>query len=244
MPRAAAPLEDPSSPPVRLGGRARTAYHTLRDLIVEGQLGPGARVIESDVASRLGVSRTPVRSALQRLRQEGYVVAANGRKQSRLSVAPLTRGDGYELFHILAELEGLAAHWAARLPEQRRGQLAGELERVNRALLEAIEDDRVDARRVFDLHNEFHNSYVLSIDAPRIRALYDSIRPQAERYRRVYSAAPSGRTPHSPREHEAIIAAIAEGDAERAQKAAQRNWRNAAERLERVIEDLGERGGW
>src|SRR2546426_7079104 len=51
------------------GERPLVVYEQLRDLIVHGHLAPGSRIVESDVAGRLGVSRTPVRGALQRLQQ-------------------------------------------------------------------------------------------------------------------------------------------------------------------------------
>ena len=55
----------------RRRSRADHAYVMLRDLIVRGSLAPGSRIIETDVAERLGVSRTPVRDALRQLLQEG-----------------------------------------------------------------------------------------------------------------------------------------------------------------------------
>ena len=75
------------SPPARRGAptaRKRAAqpahadrpaqvYAQLRTLIVQGKLAPGSRIIETDIAELLGVSRTPVREAIQRLQQEGYV---------------------------------------------------------------------------------------------------------------------------------------------------------------------------
>jgi len=57
--------------------RPDMVYRELRELIVSGRLAPGTRLVETMVADRLGVSRTPVRSAFQRLQQEGYAVAAN-----------------------------------------------------------------------------------------------------------------------------------------------------------------------
>ncbi|MFB6240160.1 MAG: GntR family transcriptional regulator, partial [Gemmatimonadota bacterium] len=56
-----------------MSDRSGETYTRLRELIVRGQLAPGSRIIETDVAERLGVSRTPVRSALQRLEQEGFI---------------------------------------------------------------------------------------------------------------------------------------------------------------------------
>src|SRR4051812_29285735 len=75
------------------GSRPEQVYARLRDLIVQGLLSPGSRIIETEIAGRLGVSRTPVREALQRLQQEGFVTGNPGAQQSRLTVAPLTRMD-------------------------------------------------------------------------------------------------------------------------------------------------------
>jgi DNA-binding GntR family transcriptional regulator len=124
------------------------AYEKLRDLIVWGRLAPGTRIIESDVAGRLGISRTPVRSALQRLQQEGYILAL------------------------------------------------------------------------------------------------DSGKPQAERYNRLYTTVLVGEIHTSVDEHESIIQSIAEGRPNEADQAAEINFRNAAERLSKVIGNVGERGSW
>src|SRR5206468_5574524 len=97
------------------GSRPEQVYARLRDLIVQGSLAPGSRIAETEIATRLGVSRTPVREALQRLQQEGYVNGSPGAQQSRLTVAPLTRDDVYELLNIVGSLEGLGARRAARL---------------------------------------------------------------------------------------------------------------------------------
>src|SRR6058998_4258214 len=102
------------------GSRPDQVYARLRDLIVQGSLAPGSRIVETEIASRLGVSRTPVREALQRLQQEGFVNGAPGAQQSRLTVAPLTRADVHELLNIVGELEGLGARWAAGLPVAER----------------------------------------------------------------------------------------------------------------------------
>src|SRR5436190_22367358 len=109
------------------GSRPDQVYARLRDLIVQGSLAPGSRIVETEIASRLGVSRTPVREALQRLQQEGFVNGAPGAQQSRLTVAPLTKADVHELLNIVGELEGLAARWAAGADVPERRALAKEL---------------------------------------------------------------------------------------------------------------------
>src|SRR5881392_732559 len=110
--------------------RANRLYDSLRNLIVRGQLAPGARIVETEVAERFGVSRTPVRAAFQRLEREGYVVAS-ATHQARMTVAPLTREDVGELLEIVGELEGLAARGAARLPDDSRDRLARDLAAIN-----------------------------------------------------------------------------------------------------------------
>src|SRR5216117_4163152 len=113
------------------GSRPEQVYARLRDLIVQGLLAPGSRIVETEIATRLGVSRTPVREALQRLQQEGYVMGSPGAQQSRLTVAPLTRDDVYELLNIVGALEGLGARNAALLPVTNRKTLVRDLKTLN-----------------------------------------------------------------------------------------------------------------
>jgi DNA-binding GntR family transcriptional regulator len=109
------------------GSRPDQVYARLRDLIVQGLLAPGSRIVETEIATRLGVSRTPVREALQRLQQEGYVMGSPGAQQSRLTVAPLTRDDVYELLNIVGALEGMGARGAALVPTNDRRNLVRDL---------------------------------------------------------------------------------------------------------------------
>src|SRR5436305_6110025 len=130
-----------TNPRARLvrGDRIPRAYHHLRELIVSGRLAPGSRVIESDIAERLGVSRTPVRSALHRLQQEGYIVGVGRGSEQRLTVAPLTQDDARDLFAIIGAIEGLAAQHAAGQPRPGRAALVAKLREVNGALEQAAE---------------------------------------------------------------------------------------------------------
>lgn len=217
-------------------------YQELRGLIVWGHLPPGARIAERAVAERLGLSRTPVRSALHRLQQEGFVSSVGRGQDQRLIVAPLTQDDGREIILIVGHLEGLAAHTAASLPDDHRKQVVARLREINREL--AAESKRREFTRIFDLDQAFHRAYVEDVVGPRLLALHRAIKPQIERYTRLYISALVDTLPTSIKEHEIIVRAIASGDAEGAQRAVETNWRNAAGRLSRVIGQLGERGSW
>ena len=179
------------------------AYHDLHSVIVWGQLPPGSRISERVIGERLGLSRTPVRSALHRLEQEGFVSSAGKGRERRLIVAPLTRDDGQEVYFIVGHLEGLAARMAASLPAARRKALATRLRALNRELA-AESRKREDAARVFDLDLEFHRSYVEGIVGPRLLTLHRAIKPQSERYSRLYVTVLLDELSASVKEHEAI----------------------------------------
>jgi DNA-binding GntR family transcriptional regulator len=214
-------------------------YELLRDLIVRGRLAPGGRLVETDVARRLGLSRTPVREALRRLQQEGYVRAERGAQQARLSVTPLTHADATELLSIVGALEGLAAALAAGLSARVRAALAAELTRLNTAFGAAAPTD---LDTLYRRDEEFHARYVTAAGGSRLAAMHDAIKPQAERYIRMYIGLLSSDVSASVREHEAVIDAIAAGRGPAAERAVRTNWRRAAERLGRVIDVAGELG--
>jgi DNA-binding GntR family transcriptional regulator len=224
--------------------RGSDTYRRLRELIVSGRLAPGTRVVENNVATRLQVSRTPVRGALLRLEQEGFIVSTPGPRRTRLSVAPLTREDGEEVFWIVGELEAIAANRVASRAREDRAVIVEELRRVNAELRAASEEPEPDARRMFDLHTEFHAGYVRAGSGPRLQTLHASIRSQADRYRRLYSSALGGGIASSLEEHDLIAAAIEAGDSGQAEAGVRSNWRNAAERLAALIDTVGERGTW
>ncbi|HEX6049276.1 MAG TPA: GntR family transcriptional regulator [Gemmatimonadaceae bacterium] len=247
------PARKSGSPPLTDGSPRRSAsetrsdnvsrvYEELRGLIVWGHLPPGARIAERAVAERLGLSRTPVRSALHRLQQEGFVSSVGRGQDQRLIVAPLTQEDGREIILIVGHLEGLAAHTAALLPDDRRRTIVARLRELNREL--AAESKRRVFTRIFDLDQAFHQAYVEDVVGPRLLALHRAIKPQIERYTRLYISVLVDEIATSVKEHDIIIRAIAAGDAPAAQRAVETNWRNAATRLAKVIAQLGERGSW
>ena len=226
------------------GSRPDQVYARLRDLIVQGSLAPGSRIVETEIASRLGVSRTPVREALQRLQQEGFVMGAPGAQQSRLTVAPLTRDDVHELLDIVGALEGLGARRAAGIHDVERRALVKELRAVNEEFQRSARTTPPDHSRIYDADERLHRRIVQAGVGPRLLALHDAVKPQAERYIRMYISMLVNDITPSVDEHEAMINAIDEGRAADAQQAVEVNWRHAAERLSRVIELAGERGSW
>jgi len=242
--RAANPPNGGEESNEKVHSRAAQTYHRLRELIVYGQLAPGSRIIEADIADRMDVSRTPVRAALQRLEQEGYIVSGNAEQRWRPRVAPLTREDSIELLFIIGEIEGLAGWFAAKLEGEAHASLVHELHCLNEELRNAAAEKRPAADQYYDLDQAFHNAYVDAGAGPRLRSLHDAIKPQAERYIRVYVSALTMEIETSILEHEEIARTIEQRDAKGAQEAVRQNWRGAVERLASVIEWVGERGSW
>jgi DNA-binding GntR family transcriptional regulator len=235
-------------PGVSVSGRRRDrvseVYERVRDLIVRGRVAPGVRLIEAQIVERLSVSRTSVRSALQRLQQEGYVSGASPGRRARPTVTPLTSDDARELFSMVAEIEGLAAERSADLPQPARRSLVQRLTEVNEEYRVQAMTPFPDGDRLFALDTRFHREYVDAGAGPRLLALHDAIKPQLERYVRVYQTALHDAIITSVVEHSAIVAEIATGSGRGAQEAVRTNWRNAAIRLQAVIGSRGEAGNW
>jgi len=220
------------------------AFTELRQLIVRGTLAPGSWVVETHVAERLGLSRTPVRAALQRLHQEGYVVSPQGARRGRVLIAPLTRDDAKELYGIVGHLEALAGTFVADLAPRERLQLADELAAFNGELSAIASRKPADPRRVFDIDKAFHAAIVAAAGGGRLAILHQSITPQVERYWRLYASAIINELHLSVAEHDAIIRATRRGDADAIAAGLRRNWVGGFERISRLIDLFGERGSW
>lgn len=181
----------------------KDAYALILEAIDSGIYRPGDRLVESELADRFGVSRTPVREALQRLETQS-MLARDGRS---LIVASLDHNQLAELYVVRAELEGLAARLAAQ-------HASAEEVRVLRAM---VEDDRKllgdpgalsRANRRFhkQIHLASHNRYLVQ----QLDLVHRSMALLAST-----SLAAEGRDEAALSEHDAIIAAIAarDGDA-------------------------------
>ena len=219
-------------------------YEQLRDLIIRGRLAPGVRVIETDIAARIGVSRTPAREAIQRLHQEGFLVEHAPGLRTQLVVAPLTQKDVEELYLIMGSLEGAAARTIGQFELGARRSLARDLRAAHLEFEKEGRSRPIDFDRLFDLHNAFHRCLTDACAGPRLRALLDAVRPQVDRYEWVYAPLVGPDFGETTQEHLAIVRAVRDGGPDAAEEAVRANWRNGAARLSGVIERVGTRGDW
>jgi len=223
--------------------RADAAYDEVRDLIVDGRLAPGSRIIETDLVERLEVSRTTVRTALQKLESEGLVTRLEGGR-ARWLVSPLTKADIRELSEILSSLEAIAARRAAELDKQQRLRLIADLRKINERIRDVASESPPDSGVAARLDTEFHQRLVEASAGPRLKAYCDSLKGQIARYVRTYMAYLATTASASADEHASIIKAIEKGNAEAAEIALQTNWVESARRYVEVMETVGERGTW
>ncbi len=247
QPRARGPRPSAPKPPIRVVARneaTSSAYQRLRDLIVSGRLAPGAPLVEAELSQRLDVSRTPVRAALQRLQQEGFVTASRAGTMLRAIVSPLTADDMREVFLLVGALESAAARLAAGLDPSRRLALADGLGQLADALRAAAASRPPDVVRAHDLHVRFHQDCSRAAAGPRLLSELEVLQPQVERYQRVYTSAIVQDPDEAVREHGVIVEAVRAGDQDGAERAVMRNWRASAERYGQVMTILGERGNW
>ena len=218
-------------------GPNQAVYSQVRELIVCGRIAPGTRLVETELARTLAVSRTPVREALRRLAQEGFARAIGSGAKLQVAAAPTSVADLLDLFGIIGVLEGLASRGVAALSGAERLTLARELRRRNRRFAALSRAPRRTAE-FFDSHDGFHALFVERCASARLRHLIAAVRPQVKRYELLYATAVGSGFGASVREHAAIIAAFAAGNPDRAERAVRRNWSMSGERLARGLASL------
>ena len=188
----------------------------LRAMVITGELAPGTRLVEDRLAESLGVSRNPVREALQALAGEGFVELLPRRGAV---VARVTRQQAEDLFDVRSSLEALAARLAAR-----NAGPAG-VARLREVLAQAREaTERGELDRVAALNSDFHST-VVEIGGNDYLALL--VAPMARRVQWVFRVSAAQRGPHSWQEHEGMVLAIAAGDEEHAEALARAHVRAA-----------------
>lgn len=207
MSRRLAPIKLDSYQPLR-----EVVCETLRQAIRTGVLKPGERLMEIQLADELGVSRTPVREAIRKLELEGYVIMMPRRGTY---VANLSIRDVNEVFEIRTSLDSLASGLAAeRITDE-------ELERLERLLVsigDGIENNDMD--KIVEADTQFHDLLYQASRNARLVGIIYNLREQLTRFRTTSMAYP-GRLKETLEEHSRIVEAIAEGNVELAQKAAE-----------------------
>ena len=197
-------MTDTSDLPDGLHGNA--AYQTLLGEIAGGQLLPGDRLRETELAARLGVSRTPVREAIRQLEADGLVshVPRQGATVRRLDYAEVM-----ELYEMRAVLEGTAARLAARAAADIE---LDELEAINAELARAT-----DAGDAFRLNRMFHAAL---LDAARNRFLRHAMQSLQKTLMILgpTTLAESDRFEGALDEHAALLAALRDRDGARAEQ--------------------------
>lgn len=183
------------------------AYSLILEAIDIGTYRPGDRLVESELADRLGVSRTPVREALQRLETQS-LLARDGRS---LIVASLDHNQMSELYVVRSELEGLAASLAARHATSEEVRILREMVEEDNALIgDPAALSRANRRFHTQIHLASHNRYLVQ----QLDLVHRTMALMA-----TTSLAAVGRGQIAQGEHDAIVAAIEANDEARAGKA-------------------------
>ena len=205
----------------------KDAYTLILEAIDAGLYKPGDRLVESELAERLGVSRTPVREALQRLETQS-MLTRDGRS---LIVASLDHNQLSELYIVRAELEGLAARLAARHASDEEIRVLRGMVTDDRRLLGG--DPRALARANKRFHHQIHLGSHNRFLIQQLDLVHRSMALMA-----TTSFAAMGRDEVALAEHDAIIAAIERHDGDAAYAALKTHISKAFETRLRV--DAGE----
>ena len=176
---------------------------SLREAIIKRDLPPGTRLGEVQLSKRYGVSRTPVRQALQALEQEGLIVIL---PRAGAFVTRITKKDVDEIYELRAELEGFATRLAAE-----------RLDRVGRAWMEEIQEQMRTAladsgvSSYADTIDQFHLTVLRLAGNSRIEKIYRDLMPSIRRLRRL-ALTRRERPEQSLRQHLEIANRVLAGD--------------------------------
>ena len=204
----------PDRPPVDRSLLRDDVYRRLRDSIVDGTFAPGEQLRDGELATWLGVSRTPVREALLRLAEGGLVIARPGRSTvvSSLDVRSTREArDVVAAMHELAVREAVDLFTAAHLQAMRDAA---------RRFTDALDAGDIDAALRAD--DELHAIPVAVAGNRAVAKVLEQFMPVLRRIERVRFASADGR--RSPDRHEELIRLCAAGDVEGAAAVAFDTW--------------------
>jgi DNA-binding GntR family transcriptional regulator len=209
------------------------AVATLRAAILAGRLPDGARLRQTDLADRLGISRTPIREALVRLQQEGLVELLSG---GGVRVKVLDLDEAVELYDLREVLDGLAARLAAgRADVATRARLERALTRQAQCV------ERGDAGPWFAAHVAFHEEIVRAAGNRHLSRLGTVVRLSIRHFHPLLLRT-EHRLPQAYAEHRAIYDAIRSSDAEGAERLARAHIASAKEIVLETMTEETRRG--
>jgi DNA-binding GntR family transcriptional regulator len=180
-------------------------FETLEGLIVEGTLSPGQHLVETELAERLGVSRGPVREALQNLSRDGWVEL---RPRQGAFVRQPTRPEIEEFFHVRSLLEAECARLAALHVEAGDEQMLRALLTAGRAATESG-----DERELVAANARLHMTIA---ELARNATLYEIVQLLRKRSQWFFTPVSRTRARTAWKEHQAVVEAIVDGDQHRA----------------------------
>ena len=209
-------------------------FETLRKAILDGDLKPGERVMEVQLAEKLGVSRTPVREAIRKLELEGLLEMI---PRKGAYVADISIKDVLNVLEVRASLEGLAASLAAqRITEEEIKSLrksAEEFEQMNK---------NNDRDGMVQKDTEFHSVLLNAARNNKLLSIVESLSDYVQRFRVVYFTEYSD-AKNIMDDHRAILDAINERDVEKANRVAQEHIENIGNYLSAQNSQKSEKEG-
>jgi DNA-binding GntR family transcriptional regulator len=216
--------------PLRRRRLVDEATQSLREAILDGRLPGGARLRQTDLAERLGISRTPIREALTRLQHEGLVDLL---PRSGVRVMVLKADEAVELYDLREVLDGLAARLAAGRADP---AALGRLERTLARMAECVE--RRDPSQWFRAHVSYHEEIVRAAQNRPLDRLASVVRLSIRHFHPLLLKT-EHRLEDAWREHRQIFEAIAARDATLAERLARVHIANA----KNIVLELMARGG-
>ena len=178
-------------------------FNTLREAILRGDLVPGERLMELQLAAKLGVSRTPIREAIRMLEQEGLAITI---PRKGAIVAGMTEKDMQDVLEIREALEELSVQVACdKITAEEIAKLHRNMKNFEQSLKSG------DLKQMAQADVEFHDVIYQATDNPKLINMLNNLREQMYRYRVEYLKNPQNHE-QLLLEHEAIYKGIVQKD--------------------------------
>ncbi|WP_046471300.1 GntR family transcriptional regulator [Allosalinactinospora lopnorensis] len=211
----------------------------VRELILQGQLAPGTRLVETELVKQLGMSRTPVRAALARLADEGLLVPASG---GGYAVASFSAQDVHDAIEVRGTLEGMAVRLAAENGLTRSSRRAlHECVRDLDAVVDGLDGTDEPFQRYVELNERFHSALVAASDNRVLRTSMDRLAalpfasPSAFVRAQAYLPETLQVIVQAQQQHHDILEAVEDGQGSRAEMLAREHALLASRNLDHVL---------